>query len=328
MKILIIRFSSIGDIVLTTPVIRCLKNTPGLNAEVHYATKQAFSGLLAGNPNVDMVHSLDERGLWDLVRRLRAERFNFIIDLHNNLRSFLLKLMLAKPGRSFRKLNIEKLLLTSFKINRLPDLHIVDRYIAVAASFGVVNDGKGLDYYIAEKYRVMPDLLPDSITKDYVAFGIGGKHATKRLPNEKIIDICKKLDRPVILLGGVEDIENGAAISGECQERVFNACGKLTLDQTAYVLSKATTVITHDTGMMHIAAAFTKPIISIWGNTVPAFGMYPYMPGNAELSKIVEVSGLSCRPCSKIGYDKCPKGHFYCMKKIDTDKVVDYVSKG
>jgi ADP-heptose:LPS heptosyltransferase len=133
MKVLIIRFSSIGDIVLTTPVVRCLKHVDGLNAEIHYATKEAFSGLLKGNPYIDMVHTLDEKGLWNLIRRLRNEKFNYVIDLHNNQRSLLIKLMLGKPYRSFKKLNVEKWLLTNFKINRLPDVHIVDRYLEAAA---------------------------------------------------------------------------------------------------------------------------------------------------------------------------------------------------
>lgn len=327
MKVLIIRFSSIGDIVLTTPVLRCVKKAAGRNAEIHYTTKGSYAGILEQNPYVDMVHVLDAHGLWDLIRRLRKEKFDFIIDLHNNQRSWFIKLMLGKASSSFRKLNIRKWLLTNFKINRLPDVHIVDRYLAAAESLAVINDGKGLDYFIAPEYQVMPECIPALFKKDYIAFGIGGKHATKRLPNEKIMAICQKLKKPVVLLGGVEDAHNGDIIVSACPDKVYNACGKLTLDQAAFVLSKAAKVITHDTGLMHIAAAFNKPTISIWGNTVPAFGMFPYMPGYAKLSKIIEVDGLSCRPCSKIGYSKCPKGHFDCMNKINTDQVVDLVEE-
>ncbi len=321
-KILIIRFSSIGDIVLTSPVVRCLKKVQGLKAEVHFVTKVAYAGLLSNNPNIDMVHPLDGRGFWNLISRLRAEQFDYVIDLHNNQRSLLLKWMLGKPSGSFKKLNVQKWLLTNLKIYRMPDIHIVDRYMQAAASLGVVNDGEGLDYFIEEKARVFPEHIPEKFRNAYFAFGIGGKHYTKRLPNEKIIAIIQKLRKPVILLGGPEDAVNGKIIMDACQGSVFNACGMLSLDQTAYVLSKASTVITHDTGMMHIAAAFNKKIISIWGNTVPALGMYPYMPGKQNLSKIVEVNGLSCRPCSKIGYNKCPKGHFDCMQKIDVNEVV------
>ncbi len=323
MKVLIIRFSSIGDIVLTTPVVRCLKKAEGLDAEIHYATKAKYSGLLRENPYVDMVHALDERGIWNLIRRLRSERFDHVIDLHNNQRSLLMKTMLGKRSTSFKKLNIEKWLLTRFKINLLPDSHIVDRYMAAAAPLGVVNDTKGLDYFMSPDHQGMPECIPGPFRKDYIAFGIGGRHATKRLPNEKIMQVCQMLNRPVVLLGGAEDANNGNLIANGCPGKVFNACGLLTLDQTAYMLSMANKAITHDTGMMHIAAAFKKPVISIWGNTIPAFGMSPYMPGHAHLSNMVEVDGLPCRPCSKIGFDKCPKGHFDCMNKIDIGKIVE-----
>lgn len=328
MKVLIIRFSSIGDIVLTTPVVRCLKNTIGLDAEIHYATKAAYSALLKNNPYIDKVHSLDQVGLWNLIRRLQREAFDFVVDLHHNQRSFLVKRMLGKPCRSFDKLNMQKWLLTSLKVNRLPDVHIVDRYMAATAPLGVENDNKGLDYFLAPEHQSMPECIPVTFQNNYIAFGIGGRHATKRLPNEKIIHVCQKLNMPVVLLGGADDMDNGDIIASSCNDMVFNACGLLSLDQTAYMLSKAARVITHDTGVMHIAAAFKKPIISIWGNTIPAFGMYPYMPGYAHLSNMVEVQGLTCRPCSKIGYSKCPKGHFDCMNRIDIDQIIQQAISG
>ncbi len=322
MKVLVIRFSSIGDIVLTTPVIRCLKNTLGLNAEVHFVTKKAFAGILEANPNVDMVHVLDD-SIMDLIKRLRSEGFDQVIDLHNNLRSALIKIALMKPSRSLQKLNIKKWLFTRFRINRLPPIHIVDRYLETVGHLKVTNDGKGLDYFIPLAEQRVPDVIPNRFRSAYMVFVIGGKHATKRLPNERIIAICQKLSSPVLLLGGPEDQHNGNAIASACQNQVFNACGLLSLNQSAYMVKNARIVITHDTGLMHIAAAFNKRMISVWGNTVPEFGMYPYMPGHEHLSEIVEVKGLSCRPCSKIGYPKCPKGHFDCMNKIDIGKIAE-----
>lgn len=321
-KVLVIRFSSIGDIVLTTPVVRCLKKIQDTEVEVHYATKEAYAGILRNNPNVDMVHCLDGNGLRDLISRLRPEKFDYVIDLHSNIRSRLTRLLLGRSGRSFRKLNFRKMLLTWFKLDRMPDVHIVDRYLAAAQKLGVINDGLGLDYHIPEQQQAFPDLIPAKFRNNFVAFAIGGKHFTKRLPNEKIIRICLILNRPVVLLGGKEDVLNGDVVAHKARPWVFNACGKLSLDQSAYVLTKAESVITHDTGMMHIAAAFQKKVISVWGNTVPSFGMHPYMPENKSRSHIIEVKGLPCRPCSRIGYPKCPKGHFDCMQKIDVERLI------
>jgi len=316
LKILVIRFSSIGDIVLTTPVLRILKNTPELETEVHYATKRAFASFLNNNPYIDLVHTYDG-SLSDLIKRLRAENFDYIIDLHNNLRSTLVKLALRKPSAAFHKLNIEKWLLTRFKWNRLPALHIVDRYLAAAGKFGLQNDQKGLDFFLPESGIGWPDMLPHHFKEGFVGFVIGGMHATKRMPTGKLLEVCRLVNKPVVLLGGADDAETGQVLADSLGNMVFNACGRLSLNESAFLVKKARVIITHDTGLMHIAAAFNKPIVSVWGNTIPEFGMYPYMPQNPGLSHVIEMNDLPCRPCHKIGYKKCPKGHFDCMMKID-----------
>jgi len=324
-KVLVIRFSSMGDIVLTTPVLRCLKKIPGKQVEVHFVTKKMFASLLFSNPHVDKLFMLDGK-LSELTARLKKENYDYIVDLHHNLRSLIVKLNLRKPAGNCRKLNLEKWLKTRLKIDRLPDMHVVDRYFEAAAVAGTKNDQEGLEFYFPPGLDVMPSGLPAFVNGDYLAFVIGGKHPTKRLPNEKIISLCEKLPLPVLLLGGAEDAPNGRDIAGACGENVFNACGLFSLPQSAYLVKKSRVVISHDTGLMHIAAVFNKHLISVWGNTVPAFGMVPYMPENPDRSTIVEVEGLSCRPCSKIGYARCPKKHFDCMNGIDENLIVRKVS--
>jgi ADP-heptose:LPS heptosyltransferase len=320
-KILIIRFSSIGDIVLTTPVIRCVKQQVW-EAEVHFAVKKAFLPVVEANPYIDKIHVLED-DLKSLTDNLKKEKFDYIVDLHQNLRSAMIRRSLKVPSAGFPKLNIEKWLLTRLKIDIMPDIHIVDRYFKAAEALGVINDQKGLDYFIPAKDEYSLDLLPEGFRKEYTAFVIGAKHATKRLPEHKIISICKKLNSPVLLLGGPEDSAAADRITMACGPMVQSMCGKVNLNQSASLVRQASVVITHDTGLMHVAAAFRKQIISVWGNTVPKIGMYPYMPGDEQKSKIVEVKGLKCRPCSKLGYDKCPKGHFKCMEEIDEEAITD-----
>ena len=327
-KILIIRFSSIGDIVLTTPVIRCIKQQV-TGAEVHFAVKKAFYPVLRANPYIDRFHILD-KDFQALLREFRAEKFDFIVDLHQSLRSKRIRLSLGTPALGtpalgFPKLNFRKWLLVNFKIDLMPDIHIVDRYFRAAKPLGVVNDGLGLDYFIPEEDIVSTESLPEVFHAGYTAFVIGAKHATKKLPEHKIISFCRILDRPVVLLGGPEDKDAGKRIAAAAGERVLPMCGSLNLNQSASLVKQATMVITHDTGLMHIAAAFRKPIISIWGNTVPQLGMYPYMPGDEDKSKILEVKGLRCRPCSKLGYDRCPKVHFRCMEEINEADILSSV---
>lgn len=256
-----------------------------------------------------------EKELKEIIEDLKKENFDFVVDLHNNIRTFQTKRALGKPSAAFKKLNFKKWLLVNFKINTMPAIHVVDRYLETVEQLGIKNDMKGADYFIPPADEVEVVSLPNSHQKGYIGFVIGAKHFTKQLPTEKIISICKKINKPIVLLGGKEDNERAIIIKNAVGDVIYNACGKYNLNQSASLIKQATKIISHDTGLMHIAAAFKKEIISVWGNTVPAFGFSPYMPD--KKSKIVEVKNLSCRPCSKIGYDKCPKGHFKCMMLID-----------
>jgi len=295
------------------------------DVEIHYLTKMAFSPILKSNPYIDEVHTI-EKDLHEVIPRLKSIGFDHIIDLHKNLRSLRVKAHLRTKSSSFNKLNIKKWVLVRFKINMLPDKHIVDRYFDAVDFLGVKNDGKGLDYFIAEEDLVDIKSLPDSFRLGYIGFAIGGMHKTKLLPVEKIEAICRKLNRPVVLLGGKEDEKRAIEISKTLGLHVYNTCGKLNINQSASIIEQAELIITHDTGLMHIAAAFRKKIISVWGNTIPEFGMYPYMPEQMNNRfNIVEIKELSCRPCSKIGFDHCPEGHFDCMNQIDVDELVNQV---
>lgn len=322
-KILFIRFSSIGDIVLTSPIIRCLKQQVK-NAEVHYLTKKEFAPLLESNPHIDTIHAIGE-SIAEVSDKLKKENYDLIIDLHHNLRSAQVKSLLRKKTRSFSKLNIEKWLMVNLRINKLPNLHIVDRYFETVSALGVTNDGKGLDYFIPEKDEVSLKTLPDEFQKGYIGFVIGAKFFTKQLPKEKIVSILQKLDQPVILLGGKEDAEKGKWIEDQVKSKVLNACGKYNLNQSASLVKQAEKIITHDTGLMHIGAAFKKEIVSVWGNTIPEFGMYPYYGKEEGRSKKAEVKSLSCRPCSKLGFANCPKGHFKCMNEINEEEIVQFI---
>lgn len=320
-KILIIRFSSIGDIVLTTPVIRCLKQQLK-DSEIHFLTKEQFVPVIKANPYIDKIHFL-KNDLKQILSQLKSENFDFIVDLHKNFRSVFVKLKLRKPSKTFNKLNIKKWLLVNFKINLLPEIHIVDRYFEAVKILGVKNDGKGLDYFIPENEKVNISELPSTHQNGFIGFAIGGKHNTKMFPVEKIISVCEKINSPVVLLGGYEDIKTGEYIKKSVGDKIYNACGKYSINQSASMVWQAEKIITNDTGLMHIAAAFKKQIISIWGNTVPVFGMYPYLPETEKnKSVIVEIKNLRCRPCSKLGYKKCPKKHFDCMQKITEEKII------
>lgn len=318
MKILIVRFSSIGDIVLTTPVVRCLKQQlKGL--ELHYLTKQKFASVIEHNPYIDKLITIND-SIAEVVQQLKQENYDYVLDLHHNIRTLQLKWSLGKKSFSFNKLNWEKFLLVNFKINKLPQKHIVDRYFETTKEFNITNDNKGLDYFIAEKDQVnIAQALPANFSNGYNALVVGGSYYTKQIPLNKLLEICKISSKPLVLMGGKEDSEIAEKVQQILKDKVFNSCGKFSINQSASVIQQADKVITSDTGLMHIAAAYKKEMVSLWGNTIPEFGMGPYFPG--ENSQILEVKNLSCRPCSKLGYKKCPKGHFKCMNDIDINSV-------
>jgi len=330
MKVLIIRFSSIGDIVLTTPVVRCLKKQLP-EVEVHYLTKSSFRAVLEANPYIDKLHYLND-DLQVVINELAAENFDYVIDLHHNLRTMRVKKGLKKESFSFNKLNIQKWLYTSIKLNVLPDVHIVDRYMETVKTLGVKNDGRGLDYFIPEKDKVKESDIPASHLAGYIGVVIGAAHNTKKMPLHKLKELCAAIEHPIILLGGKEDREHGDDIASVDRHKIYNACGKFNINESADLVRRSKLIITHDTGLMHIATAFKKQVISIWGNTVPEFGMYPYYGnpsannGNNKLPyDIMQVRPLYCRPCSKIGYKKCPLGHFKCMEKQSIAAIIEKV---
>ena len=322
-KILIIRFSSIGDIILTTPVIRCVKEQIN-DVEIHYVVKNQYRSILAKNPYLTKIFSI-EKNINEIIPALKKENYDHIIDLHKNLRSKHLIFKLGKQSSTFNKINFKKWIIVNFKINLLPKIHIVDRYLQAAKFLHVKNDFNGLDYFIPAKDEIKITELPSTHQKAFIGFVIGSKHVTKQLPTEKTISICKKINQPIVLLGGKEDHEKAEIIKKSVGDNIFNACGQFNINQSASLVKQAYKIIANDTGLMHIAAAFKKEIISVWGNTIPEFGMYPYFPkGEENKSKILEIKNLSCRPCSKLGFKKCPKKHFDCMNKINEEEIVKF----
>lgn len=331
MKFLVIRFSSIGDIVLTTPAIRCLKQQVE-NAEVHFLTKQSMKAVTEGNPYIDRFHYLNNN-LDQLVKALQEEKFDYIIDLHKNFRTWRIKKALKVPVLSYNKEVIEKVLLTRLHINKMAGRHIVDRCIDALAPLGVKNDEKGMDYFIPLNARVRAEDLPLSHSAGFVAIVIGASYYTKKLPVYKLRELCAKIQHPIVLVGGKEDNGEGEKIAESDPVKIYNACGKFSLHESADIIRQSKLVISHDTGMQYIACALNKPVLAIWGGTSPALDVEPYY-GKEQLLQHNQpayhnfiVKGLACQPCSNYGTKTCPRAHFKCMQDQDVDLMVMAVER-
>ena len=330
-NILVLRLSSIGDIVLTTPVLRCIKRQFPL-ATLHFLVKKQFSDVVSFNPIIDKVHVFDG-DLSKNIEELKKWNFDAVVDLHHNLRTLKIKNALAvKRTYSFPKLNVQKWMYTNFKWQTMPDKSIVERYFEAVAPLGVKNDGLGLEFYIPEDKRTTKEDVPMGHWLGYVACVIGGSYATKQFPAAKWIEFVAACDFPIVLLGGKEDREMAAQIAQSDPVKIYNAVGKFNLLESADLVAKSRVVVSNDTGLMHIAAAFHKPLVSLWGNTTPEMGMFPYYGGNnlktrvSPYFQIVEHNDLSCRPCSKIGFEKCPRKHFKCMNELDAGRIAGLVA--
>lgn len=274
------------------------------------------------NPYVDKLHLL-HNDLGTLIRELKRENFDYVVDLHKNLRSTRICLALGKKRFTYDKLTWQRFLLTRFKIDRFPrkadgePLHVVDRYMQAIAPLGIRYDGKGLDYFIAPCYQVdLQELVPEFSGKPFCAYVIGGSEPTKKLPLHKMIELCQKLPYGnIALIGGKEDEAMGEQLAKRfitTDKKVISLCGKLNISRSASVVQQAAMVIGHDTGLTQIAAAFHPTVYSIWGTTTPVMGIKPF----CQNSVILENNNLDCRPCSKAGAKSCPQKHFKCMNEL------------
>jgi ADP-heptose:LPS heptosyltransferase len=293
-------------------------------AEIHFLTKKRNADLIQANPYIDKIHLFDQ-SLSDTIRELKAENYDYIIDLHNNLRSLRVKFSLSAKSYTFNKLNIRKLMYTRFKLGTMPNDHIVDRNLEPLRQFNVINDGKGLDHFIPEADELPLSELPESFRNGYVALVLAGTYTTKRMPEEKYRQLISGTPLPFVLLGGKGERTMAANILAWNTGNVIDFTGSLRINESASLVKNARLVISNDTGLMHIAAAYHKKILSVWGNTAPELGMYPYLPGKG--SEILEVKDLPCRPCSKLGYHKCPKKHFRCMMDLPESQIIDWVKR-
>ena len=321
LKILVIRLSSLGDVLVTTPVIRVLHTQ--LGAEVQVLTGPGPAHLLQHNPFIEKLH-VYRKGIASVLRR---ERFDLAVDLHCNFRSVGMRLKLGLPGPGYSKRNFDKWLLAK-GIDRLGDEHLVHRYFQSLRPLGVGIDGFGLDYFVQDEEREAVRALPVlSALERYRVLVMGGTHHTKRMPLELLENVLmdSPADQPWVLLGGedVRLLSEKLMLRFASERRLINLCGQLSLRESAAVLEQASSVLSGDTGLMHLAAALCKPMVVVWGNTAPGYGMYPWMPrGYSRIVADAKVEGLSCQPCTRAGHERCPLGHFRCMMDQQSHKIL------
>lgn len=329
MKLLVIRLSSIGDVLLTSPVLRCLKQQLP-DVEVHFLTKSGMASLVESNPYVDKVHLLQE-SLPATVSLLRAEHFDFVADLHNVPRSRRLRRLLHVRWQSYRKNTFSKWVQILTKHAPKRGRHVAERYFDAVRSLGVCPDDKGLECFLPAamdrdafanttigKYKAA-----DLTAQPYVVIACGAQHATKRIPLDKLRFLASSIKQPLLLLGDKGDADRIHNCGLLFPNHVHNLCGLTTLMQTAALVRDAAAVVTPDTGIMHLAAAFQVPTIALWGATDPAFGFSAYRSPHVDCV----ANSCWCHPCSRTGGERCPLGHYNCMNNQNWQQICQNVGR-
>ncbi len=328
MKVLIVHSGPPGEIVFSTVLVRVLKVQID-EAAIFYLTHETGKCLLAENPYLDAVWAL---GNADDITTCRTHGYDYVLDLCPDFRSWLQTKRLTGKVIRLDKRRWKTWLLTRLKINRMIPMHLIDQYIATASALNVKNDGMRPDFHIPYRDEVPPDWLPDPFQKGYVAFCISAPYNTRKLPLERMIALCDRINKPIIILGNDEDVGSGTAIekffvrssSDEVEEGllalnkkaiVYNACGKFSFNQMAGVIKNSRYVFTFDNDFIAVASVFGKETFVVYGNTVTDFGRYPV---NSRFT-ILENNRIACRPCTTSGFNKCPRGHFRCMNDIVFD---------
>ncbi len=327
--ILVIRFSSIGDIVLTFPLLRMLK-TKFPNAEIDYVVKTQYAELVDKNPFIDKLYRFDKNnGCFPLLRIRKAvqkQEYDLIVDLQSNFRSFVIKRFQNARVVSYKKPFINRLLLVLFKYNRFTHAKPVSqRYIDTLYPTEKTEPCFSLDDATCA-------LVDNRLTERgfrhremNIAFIPGAGKATKRWPADYYAQLAGLLTlRPLVkiwVIGDKGDRETAAEIYRVIPGRCIDLSGKFSLMESACALSKMDAVVSNDSGFMHIADALQKPVIAIFGPTTKEFGFYPR---NAN-ARVIEHKGLYCRPCSHVGSDRCPEKHFRCMRDIKPEIVYNRI---
>ena len=313
-KILIVRFSSIGDIILTTPIIRCIK-LQSKNVDLHYLTKLKYKDILSQNPYIDKCQYFDNNFL-RFLKILKEEKYDLIIDLHNSLRSKMVRLALATKNFVYNKENFKKFMLLNLGLN-LSKLHTVDRYFLALKDLQIKNDNKGLDVFIDDNYNVS-----FNTSQKYISWCIGGSYENKKLSDKQILYVCDKLNFPIVFLGGSQESDLAEKIiSKSSNNQLYNFCGKIDFSESSYLVKKSSLLLTNDTSILHVGSALKLPMISFWGCTKPELGFRSYLN-----PKSYDICSENRRPCSKHG-NKCKVSDNGCVKTINPEIIYNKVNR-
>ena len=327
-KFLIIRFSSIGDVILTTPLIRCLRAAYPA-CQIDFLVKKEFSIVLSGNPHLSNIIVFDKKEGNEEISRIRnlvkANKYTHILDIQRNIRSVLISLGSGAAVTGFSKKLLARDLLIRFGTNLYKEIKPVYlRYFESVAALGVTYDGGGTEVFPAtsEAENVKETLKQNKFAtgNPILVVAPGAQWENKRWPAEGFAaaadTFCLNTGASSVLIGGPGDVEICRQVQLLMKTPSLSLAGKLSLMGSASLLGQAAMVFTNDTGMLHMAQAMKSPVVAVYGPTTRELGFFP-LPANSRVAE----TDISCRPCTQKGLHSCPKKHFRCMNDIKPEVV-------
>jgi heptosyltransferase-2 len=331
-KILLIRFSSLGDLVILTALIEALADAfPGL--ELHLATKEIYSELFEGNPSLYRLHTLKEGsgfgGLLRLRKELASDSFDIMIDAHNVIRSnFLYRTLDAGRKVQLSKDQMTKLSMIrgSVSASEVETVTLRERYLSLLGGLGAEESGampRIITPHEAEKTAEGFVARWGLAGAPLVALAPGARWETKRWPERNFSEVARRLAEEgtgVVLVG--DEPEKGLCSRISSETGAVDACGILSIMETAALLRMADLLVTNDSAPLHIAEACGTPVVGIYGPTVRQFGYFPLLPESIALE-----SDVDCRPCSRNGSRECRLESRQCLESISPDLVLESVSR-
>lgn len=329
-RILIIRLSSIGDILLSTPFIRQTR-IAFPDAQIDFVVKKRFEDLVQYNPHLNHIYSFDEslgfKGLLELRKAIQQKKYDYVLDLHNNLRSRILTFGQKAKVFRMKKDKLKRALLVYLKVNLFNEIvPIPEKYLRVGKTLGIEDDQQGLElcWNDSQIRKLQKKISNHLLKRPFIALAPGAGFKTKQWPIEYFRTLIQKIEDSkkfnVVLLGSLKEREQFRPL--EISKNVFNLAGNLSLLESAIVLNRAKFLVSNDSGLMHMATAVKTPVLAIFGSTVKELGFFPYRSKNL----ILENNKLWCRPCSHIGRNRCPLGHLKCLKSITPEMVFEKLS--
>jgi heptosyltransferase-2 len=330
-RILVIRLSSLGDAILTSHALRCIRNAHP-NATLDIVTYSEFTQVFEFNPHLNNVFGLPRKlglsAVYYFIDSIIKEngKYDVVIDLQGKIKSVIIRNVASNHALHFEKNRFKKKLFVNFKKNLLPQRNIAERYVDTCSPLGVIDDGLGLELWLPEENsaKVYSPEQRKYAQKDKYLIGIapGAKHLTKRFPAEKFAEVCNKLSARInaefCFIGSKSEKPLFEEIKNASSAVFINDTGSETILESARLLSRCDLLISNDSAPVHIAAARRTPVVVIFSSTVPAFGFAPFRTP----SRIIETE-IDCRPCSHIGRTECPKGHLNCLMMIEPESIVE-----